>query len=339
MQNIYPLLRTSFLVIFLAACATKTLERPKSIDDSSAELPPELQKLKVETVMKKLEPQVAPTPEVGKKKSKKDKKGKKDFEPQATPTSLPTSASGFQIQSRRPVDGRDPYKLGERQTWNVGYLGFSAGTATVTIQPFKYINNRKVYHLDATAKTSALMNLFYSLDDRIESFFDYEGLFTHRFHMVLDETKQKRDAVEIHDIEKMNVFYWSRLNHAERGFEEKKETFPIRPYSQDTLTALYYLRSVLLTDNTVIKLPMVVEGKTFDVDAAVIRHETCGTPLGQRNCAVIRPQTRLDGILQQTADNFIWISDDAERMIVKIEAHVKIGSVVVNLEKYEPGQP
>ncbi|MCM0606710.1 MAG: DUF3108 domain-containing protein [Xanthomonadaceae bacterium] len=325
------------MALFITGCATKQLDRPKSLEESTSELPLELQKLKVETAFKELQPQPAPTP-VAKKKPKKNKKSKGGVEPTATPTATPEPVAGFVIKNRRPPDGREQYPLGEVQTWNVGYLGFSAGKASVTIQPFKYINNRKVYHLDAVAKSSAIMNLFYSLDDKIESFMDFEGLFTHRFHLVLDETKQKRDAVEIHDIEKMNVFYWSRLNHSEKGFVEKKETMVIKPYSQDTLTALYYLRTVALTDGNIIKLPMVVEGKTFDVDVLVIRHEDCGTPLGKRRCAVLKPETRLDGILQQTADNFIWISDDAEKMIVRIEAHVKIGSVVVNLEKYEPGQ-
>lgn len=177
------------------------------------------------------------------------------------------------------------------------------------------------------------------MDDKIDTFIDYEGLFTHRFHLQLDETKQKRDAVEIHDIEKMNVFWWSRLNHSEKGFEERKENAPIQPYSQDTLSALYYLRAVPLVDGTIIKLPLVSEAKTLDAEVTILRHEECGTPLGKRNCAVLKPETKFQGILQKTADSFIWITDDKERMVIRIEAHVKIGSVSVSLEKYEPGQP
>lgn len=327
--------------LFTVSCATQSLDRPKTIDEST-ELPPELQKLKVETDIKEAPPPVAAVPPK-KAKKRKIKKGAttttgKDLTPSPEPTPSPTGPQfGFKIKNRRR-DTRDPFPVGETHIWNVGYLGFSAGTAIAKIESHKYINNRKVYHLHGTAKSSSIMNLFYSLDDIVESFIDFEGFFTHRFHMILDETKQKRDSIEIHNIENMSVFWWSRLNHAEKGFIEKKETHPITPYTQDMFSALFYLRTLHLHDGKVAKFPIAVEGKELEAEVEVVRHEECHTVVGKRRCAVLKPETKLQGVLQKTADNFIWITDDDQRLIVKIEANVKIGSIAVTLEKYEPGQ-
>jgi len=348
LKPIFTLTLLACLVV--VGCATKQLERPKSTDELTSELPPELQKFKVETELRKAEPVVVPatTPKVsgdellvgkGKKASKKRRGKEKAVEVAPVPAAQPSPGLGFQIQNRRPQNGHEPFPIGEKMTWNVGYLAFSAGTATSTVMPYNYINGRKVYHLEGTAKSSGIMNLFYSLDDVVETFIDFEGMFTHRFHMVLDETKQKRDSVEIHDLEKMDVFWWSRLNHAEKGFIEKKETSPIPPYAQDIYSALYYLRTVPLPDGANIKLPLIVEGKAVDAEVNVLRREECGTVVGKRTCVVVKPETRLQGVLQKTTDSFIWLTDDEQRLVVRIEANVKIGSISVTLEKYESGQP
>lgn len=244
--------------------------------------------------------------------------------------------SKIRFPNRRPEN--DPIQVGELHTFDVTYFGVTAGIVDIEVLPHKTLNNRKVYHIQGRARSSKMFSLFYRLNDTVETYMDYLGLFSHRFHLVLDETKQSRDAIELYDYEKMETYYWNRWNHYKKGFVEEKKYEPIKPLTQDSLSALYYVRTLDLPNGKIYKFPVVSEGKTWDLVLTVVRREWMKTPMGRKRTIVLKPETHFRGILQKRGDSFIWLTDDQFRTIVRVEAKVKIGSVVAVLRKYQPGK-
>jgi hypothetical protein len=242
----------------------------------------------------------------------------------------------YQIPNRRPA--KDPLWPGEVAVYEVTYFGVSAGNFTIRVLPFKEINGRKVYHVSAEARTSKIFSLFYEIDDHLESFIDYEGLFSHRFHLVLKETKQKRDALELYDSEKKETFYWNRWDHVERGYVETKETTPMERFPQDSFSSLFYLRTLDLSDGKVYTWPVVSEGKGSEIVATVVRRERMDMPkVGPVPAVVVAPQTKFRGVLKQEQDSFIWMTDDDRHHVLRLEAKVKVGTIVATLKSLEPG--
>ncbi|MBS1961086.1 MAG: DUF3108 domain-containing protein [Bdellovibrionales bacterium] len=317
----------------LGACASSS--RLGDIQPLAKELPAELQK-KFEVVERgeKTTPAVSPSPSPIATKRAVDKKRRRGKHAKASIAAPPP----FVIPDRRPKV--NPVWIGERQVLEVTYIGIKAGEFTLDVLPVKQVADRPVYHLRANAVSSSMMNLFYSLNDTLESFWDVTGLFSHRFHLVLDETKQKRDALELYDPEAKKAFYWNRRNHVDKGNTETKETFDIQsPFVQDSFSALYYVRTLPLEDGKVYSFPVVSEGKEWEAVVTVVRREDMDTPLGKKRCVVIRPQTRFQGVIkQEKGDSFIWLTDDDRRFIVRLEAEVKVGSVSARLTSVEPGE-
>ena len=241
----------------------------------------------------------------------------------------------FAYPNRRPKV--DPIWLGERSTFDINYLGVNAGQFTLKTLPFKEINGRKVYHIFGEAVSNKVFSLFYSLKDTIESFIDYDAFSPHRFHIVLDESKQKRNSLELYDSEKGETFFWNRWNHHKKGYTEVKQYFPMQPFSQDSLSSLFYLRTLDLSDGAVLKFPVISEGKNWDAEVTVVRRERLDTPMGKIQAIVLKPETKYQGILQKQGDSFIWLSDDDRRILLRLEAKVKIGTVVAVLKSFEPG--
>jgi hypothetical protein len=301
--------------------------------DSTSELPKEIPKEMREQyeVTEVGAPAPSPTPvisgvgtapEVG-KPGKKKGKGKKG------------APEVFTYPTRRPK--KDPIWVGEKQTFDITYFGMSAGDVTFEVLPFKAIRGRKVYHIRGVAKSSKVFSLFYTLDDMIESFMDFEGLFTHRFRVLLDESKQQRDALELNDSEKAQTFYWNRWNHKTNGYSETKEFAPMQPFSQDSLSALYYMRTLPMPTGAVIEFPVVSEAKSWDAVITVIRREIMQTPFGRTQVIVVKPETKFQGVLQKKGDSYLWLTDDDRRFVVRLEAKVKIGTVIADLKKVELG--
>ncbi|MCM2277834.1 MAG: DUF3108 domain-containing protein [Oligoflexia bacterium] len=320
-------------------CASSQLAKVGSEDK---ELPKDLQdKFEVKEPLPTpgAEPSPAPTPEEpGKAKlpaaAKKKKAAKKIEKKAAVPEASPAA---FVFPNRRPP--ADPIWPGESQVYDVSYFGVSAGDFTLEVQPYKLINNRKAYHARGTAVSSSVFSIFYRLNDMVETFFDFEGFFSHRFHIVLDETKQTRDSLELNDSEKAQTYYWNKWNRPHAGYVETKEYFPIQPFSQDSMSALYYLRSRDLPDGAVVTFPVISEGKTWEAVATVLRRETIATPVGKLKAIVIKPEHKYQGILQTRGDSFVWLTDDDRKFMIRLEAKVKIGTVVAMLKKLERGTP
>jgi hypothetical protein len=227
---------------------------------------------------------------------------------------------------------------GEQQTYDITYFGMLAGTFTLEAMPSKIINDRKVYYIRGHAQSSKVFSLFYSLDDVVETFIDQAGMFSHRFHLTLDETKQSRDSLELFDSEKKETFYWDRWNHRDKGYHENRKFFPVdTPFSQDSLSALYFLRALPLKDGQVYKVPVVSQGKNWEAEVHVVRREIRDTPVGTLPTVVVKPLTKYNGVLKQSGDSFLWLTDDDRHILLRMEAKVKIGGVTAELVEWKPG--
>ncbi len=234
---------------------------------------------------------------------------------------------------------KDPVWIGEKLVYEITYFGIAAGEFTVTVLPFKEVNHRKVYHVKGNAVSSKLFSLFYRLNDWVETFIDYDGFFPHRFHLVLDEKIQTRDSLELYDTEKKRTFFWNRWNHNTRGYTEVKDFFPMEPFSQDTFSSMYFLRTIPLPEDSVQTFPVISEGKNWEAVVKVVRREMMDSPMGRVQAVVLLPDTKYQGVLKKQGDSFIWLTDDDRRILLRLEAKVRIGTVVANLKRYEPGTP
>lgn len=239
----------------------------------------------------------------------------------------------------RLVAGKQPFFPGERHAFDVTYFGATAGNVELVVAPNKFIGNREVFDFKGYARSTSIFALFYRLNDAIESFMDKDTLFSNKFVMKLDESLQQRDLIELYDQISHKLHYWTRTDHKTKGKSSDQFDVKIEPFTQDVLSAVFYLRTLPLEVGKDFTFPMVSNGKPWTVIAHVVRREEIVTKAGTFNAFVIKPDTKFEGILQTTADSFIWISDDEHRSILKIDAKVKIGSVIAYLSGLEYGKP
>jgi hypothetical protein len=266
-------------------------------------------------------PSPASTPAPVKEKSKVKKKSKAQME---TPSKAPV------VRRTEPM----PFDVGERLSYDLRYIGVTAATFQTEVLPLKQIGERKVYPLRARAKTLSLFELVYRVDDTIDSFWDFDGLYSHRFTMELDESKQTRKVIELYDYEKNQSLYWNRVDHVEKGFKEQKENYTIKPLSQDPLSSLFFLRVAPLpvAPGSEYRMPVVMDGKPWESVIRYLRTETIYAGGKNREARVYHLENYEQGELKNR-DNTVWISTDEHRYLLRVETKVKVGSFAVALDK------
>ncbi len=325
------------VLLILAACSTSNHLRKIEDGDLSKELSPDLAKRFEVKDFSGAPPAPAPSPaplpaaseKAGKKKGKKGS-GMKEKQPSPSePKAVPAPASA---PSRRvsPM----PFEEGERLTYDVRYLGVTAATVEVEVGPVKFVNDRKVYELRGHARTQKLFELVYRVDDRIQSYWDYEGLYSHRFSMDLDESKQNRKLIELYDYEKNQSFFWNRIDHVEKGYSEEKRNQDILPWSQDLLSGLFYLRvAPLPVDGSApFRMPVIVDGRPWESVITYLRTEKIFAGGKNREARVYRVENHAGGEVKNK-ENMLWVSTDERRHVLRIETKVKVGYFAIALDK------
>ncbi len=226
---------------------------------------------------------------------------------------------------------------GERYVFDITYFGAVAGELELTTLPAKFIEDRKVFHIKAAARTASIFSLFYRLNDVAESYIDADALFSYRFEMKLDESMQERDILELYDQKMHNVYYYSNWDRKKKGIIKEQFTAAVEPFTQDSLSAFFFVRTLPLEIGKSYRFPVSTNGKMKTVQVTAIRKESLATKKGEFPAIVVKPEVVLDGALQNNGDTYIWYSDDANRSILKIDAKIKVGSVIAYLRELDDG--
>ncbi len=267
-----------------------------------------------------------------KKVIKKDKvKKTQQITKKAALKRLPEIEDQEGFMGRRPLE--DPFRAGEKAKLKVSYFGIPAGYLILEVLPFSEVNNQKSYHFQVSIQTLSAFNWIYTVDDRVETFLDFETLLPSTYTLKVKETSQIIDARTFFNWNKLQGTYWQNKYTKKKGEEKKKITWDFEPYSQNVFSAIFYMRVFQFTPNKELAFRVADYDKNVIFRGKVVRRETLKTSIGEIKTVVIQPQIEFDGIFEPVGDIFIWLTDDVRKIIVRIESKIKIGKLVAEIEE------
>ncbi len=249
----------------------------------------------------------------------------------------PELESDIGFQGRRPLV--DPFRVGEKVVHSVNYFKMSAGNLTLETRSFAEVNGRKNYQFRTSIKTSSMFSSFYSVDDHVDVLMDFEELVPSVFTLHVRESGQVKEAQMFFDQSKHQATYWEKKVTKKNGEENKKLQWEIPAYAQNVFSAAFYMRvfqwevgkenSFVVANN---EENLIFRGKA-------VRKERLSTAVGDFDAIVIKPEFELKGKFSPTGDNYIWLSDDNRKLILRIESKIKIGTLVSEVVEIQPGTP
>lgn len=268
--------------------------------------------------------------------AKKTKKDIKAVEPVVPARRQPEIEDEAGFQGRRPL--KDPFRVGEVVTHEVSYFKTTAGTLQMKVEPMVAVNGRKAYNFVTEIKTSSMYSRLYSVDDRVETFVDFETLVPRVFALHVKETSQLREARMLFDEKTNRATYWEKKVTEKSGEQEKKLAWDILPYSQNVFSAIFYMRNFQWEPGKEIAFRVADDEQNLIFKGKCLRREKIDTELGEKDALVIQPQIILKGKFKPVGDIFIWLSDDEHKYPLRIESKIKIGTLVSEVISIVPGQ-
>lgn len=329
-----------FILSFLG-CAGRVLQFEKAEEILKNQEYEE--KVQVKQVDPPPAPKIEELPEAAPVKSKKVAKAVAKPAPKAENKKVKTDgprqpdiedSEGF--IGRRPVV--DPFRPGEKMTFDLSYFNIVAGVLEVSTKPHVEVNGEKAYHFEVTAVSNSFFNRIYAVDDKAVTYMSYDEMRPLNLSITIKESKQLAETRTFFDWKTLKGNYWQKKVTKEKGEQSKKLEWAILPYSQNVISAVYYLRTFKLEVGKKIAFRVADEGKNIVFKAEVLRKEKLSTPVGTFDTLVLKPEIHVDGAFKPVGEMFIWVTDDDRKFLVKLESKIKIGTVVAKLKSIDKGR-
>jgi hypothetical protein len=214
-----------------------------------------------------------------------------------------------------------PFNVGETLTYDVSWSAYlTAGTAVTTVKDKKASFNSTAYYIVAEGRPTPLLQKLYTLYYKLDTLIDSFTLLPQRGSSYSEEGKRHR----------LRTTQFDRTTN-KAHFELQtttlmKEDIPVSPVAQDALSAMYVLRAIPFKAGDRMTMPVTDNGTTYKAQFDIAASEKIRAPIGEVSAWRIKASI-VDAKGQPVGRNIaIWVSDDARRLPVKLQAELPVGS-------------
>jgi len=226
-------------------------------------------------------------------------------------------------------NGAASFKQGEFLKYKIQYGLLNAGLATVEIKD-RLNDNDSLFHTVARGWSTGMVHFLFPVEDVYESYFYENSLQPKHFVRKIDEGGYTQDKEIYFDFEKHQA---KVINHK----KETEKSYFIQNNVQDMLSSFYYMRSIdfsNLTLNDSIDINMFFDEKMYPVKLIILDRETIKTNFGSVKTIKIRPLVQKGRVFKDEENVTLWISDDLNKIPLKIKASLLVGSAKAELIEY-----
>src|SRR5690606_34636231 len=118
-----------------------------------------------------------------------------------------------------------------------------------------------------------------------------------------------------------------------------KKTFTVEDNVQDMLSAFYFLRNKLdvtgLKTGDSLHLNMFFDNENYDFKLEFLGREVLNTKLGKMAALKFRPYVMAGRVFKEEESLTFWVSDDGNRMPLKIKADLAVGSLNADIHNFK----
>ena len=216
----------------------------------------------------------------------------------------------------------------EKISYNVYYnvigIYVNAGTATFTTSNEK-LQNADVFHVVGEGSTNPKYDWIFKVRDRYESFFNTTDLQPVKFIRQINEGKYKKHE---------EVTFNQQTNTA----VTKNGVYDVPENVQDVISVMYYARNInydQYKSGDKIPFSMFLDDKVYNMYINYVGKETIKTKYGKFNALKLKPLLLKGSIFEGGEKMTIWVTDDANHIPVRVESPIVVGSIKVDLMRYE----
>lgn len=219
------------------------------------------------------------------------------------------------------------FKSGESITYYVFYtlagIWVHAGNVNFTVSQTS-LNNKPVYHVVGNGSTLPSYDWVYKVRDRYESYIDTGTLLPYKFVRHVEEGGYRKDEIV-------------NFDRASDIASSKEGNYKVPQCVQDVLSEMYMARNIDFNGykkGDLIPFDLFLDNEVFNMYIRYLGKETIKTRYGKFRCNKFKPLLLKGTIFEGGEKMTVWVTDDANRLPVRVESPISVGSVKVDMMMY-----
>ncbi len=208
--------------------------------------------------------------------------------------------------------------------YNVSFMYIGAGEVTFTTNLVNF-QRTPSWHVVGKGRTFSTYDLFFKVRDQYESYIDTASMLPLQFiRNVSEGSYTKYNKVD--------------FNHQNHTAVSRNGTCQILRCTQDVISAIYYARNIDFNRyNPGDKIPftLFLDDELYHIYIRYIGKETVTTHFGTFHAIVFKPLLIKGTIFEGGEKMKVWVSDDKNRIPLRVNSPITVGSIKVDLVGYK----
>ena len=239
-------------------------------------------------------------------------------------------ASGFIAKDSYRLVKNTHFGKGEHIEYSLGYAFMNAGEANIDISDKLYsVNDRPCYRIDVYGKSIGTLEAITRIRDFWRSYVDTSAIITHRFYRNIQEGNYRKEETTLFKPTELIA----QIND-ENGTRNVKTPANV----QDMVSGFFFIRTLNFEnyrENDIIKVPGILEADVYNLEIMFLGKQEVKTKFGKIDTYVLSPIMPENQLFRGKHPVKVFVSDDANRIPVKIQADMLVGAVEVDLKAYK----
>ena len=218
-----------------------------------------------------------------------------------------------------------PYDVGEYAAYKISFGAINVGYAELEVKEITSVNNKPSFHIIGKGRTAPFFDWVFKVRDVYETFIDTSTLLPLVFN------RQVREGG--HSI---NQHY--NFNHNNDNVMTQDSIFNIPIQTQDMLSAFFYARTVdkdSVLNRGSFSVPIFMDDENYFLEIKYLKNEIIDTKWGKIDCMVFKPKMQEGRIFEDGEEMKIWISDDKNHLLLRVETKIWTGLIKAVLQEYK----
>jgi Protein of unknown function (DUF3108) len=225
----------------------------------------------------------------------------------------------------------DAFDTGEYFKFRIHYGIVNAGYATLEIKDAT-INNKKVFHAVGKGYTTGMSKFFFKVEDIYESYFDKQTGSPYRYIRKINEGGYTKDQEGFFNQNENKVLV--------KDYKRKTEkTIMVTDNVQDIISSFYYLRNHPTIDKLkpgeAITIDMFFDDEITKFKLKYVGRQDITTKFGTVSTMMFKPLVQTGRVFKEKESVTLWITDDDNKVPVRIKAELAVGSLKADLDEYK----
>jgi Protein of unknown function (DUF3108) len=225
--------------------------------------------------------------------------------------------------------GHFNFEIGEKYSYKIKYGFITIGGADVEMDEKIYaVNNQPCFKVNVIGRTAGMTDMF-KVRNTYRSYIDTISFAPQRFLYSAREQNYKRDQV---------ILFNHQSHVATKTEKENSKNFKVPQNIHDVISGYYLLRTIDFSKFSIgqsISAPLFFDEDIYQMKVKFAGRGRIHTKFGKINVLKLNPILPQNKLFKGENAIRIWVSDDKNRVPVKIEADFFIGTIEMELKTYD----